>query len=315
MKKIVVTGGLGFIGNHVVQKLLKKDYHVRVIDNKRIDRKTGKNYEVVNIDLTNSKKTLEAFKGMDICINLAAKIGGIGYFHKYPATILSENNKIYSSTFEAAVKNKLQRMVLISSSMVFESTRKFPSRETDVQKIPPPVSAYGFSKLIGEVYCHAFWDQHQLPFSICRPFNAYGENEIPREEVGYAHVIPDLFKKIKDKQYPLELLGNGKQVRCFTHVSDLADGIIAVMESDKAVNEDFNLANPHPISMFRLAQLICKLSGATKPFKVKYKKGFTYDIQKRVPDVSKIRTMLGWEAKISLEKGIRNTIRWLQKQQ
>jgi len=313
-KKIVVTGGCGFIGSEVVKKLLKRGYTVRVIDNlSKPTSQVSKGYEFLHIDLTDKGLTQKAFKGMDICINLAAKIGGIGYFHKYPATILSENNKIYSSTFEAAVSNSLKRMVYISSSMVFESTKEFPSREVDITKIPPPISSYGFSKLIGESYCHAFYDQYKLPFSICRPFNAYGKNEYPGEEIGYAHVIPDLTKKIMSGQYPLEILGNGQQVRCFTHVSDLADGIITVMESKKGENQDFNIANQKPIAIIDLAKAIWKITGQTRKFKVKNITRFTYDIQKRVPDTKKMKKLLGWEAKVPFDEGLRETIGWITK--
>ncbi|HEX8965538.1 MAG TPA: NAD-dependent epimerase/dehydratase family protein [Patescibacteria group bacterium] len=313
-KKIVVTGGCGFIGSEVVKQLLSKGYTVRVVDNlSKPESQVKKGYEFINGDLTEKGVAEKAFKGMDVCINLAAKIGGIGYFHKYPATILSENNKIYSATFEAAVKNNLERMVYISSSMVFESATQFPSKEDDVTKIPPPISAYGFSKLIGEQYCTAFWDQYKLPYSICRPFNAYGINEYPGEEVGYAHVIPDLTKKILSGQYPLEILGNGQQVRCFTHVSDLADGIITVMENEKAKNEDFNIANPKPIAMIDLAKMLWEVTGQTKPFKVTHVDGFKFDIQKRVPDTKKIEKLLGWKTKIPFEEGLKEVATWIAK--
>jgi len=269
-------------------------------------------YEFIQGDLTDKKVALSAFKGMDICINLAAKIGGIGYFHKYPATILSENNKIYSATFEASVANKLKRMVYVSSSMVFESAKSFPSKEEDIFKIPPPLSSYGFSKLVGEQYCHSFWDEYKLSFSICRPFNAYGINEFPGDDVGYAHVIPDLLKKIFEGQYPLELLGDGTQVRCFTHISDLASGIIAVAESKNAVNEDFNIANPTPVTMLDLAKKLWKITDQKKPFKVKYVKGFKYDIKKRIPDTSKIEKIIGWKAKVPFETGLEEVAKWLR---
>jgi len=312
-KKVIVTGGCGFIGSEVVKQLLDKGYDVRVVDNlSKPESQVKEGYEFINGDLTNKDIANEAFSGMDICINLAAKIGGIGYFHKYPATILSENNKIYSATFESAVKHTLQRMVYISSSMVFESASHFPSKEEDSKKIPPPVSSYGFSKLIGEQYCYAFWDEYKLPFSICRPFNAYGVNEYPGHEVGYAHVIPDLVKKILDGQYPLELLGDGQQVRCFTHVSDLANGIITVMESEKAYNQDFNIANPKPVTMFELAQKIWKLTGQKKEFQVKYVQGFTFDIKKRIPDTGKIERLLGWKTKVSFDQGLTEVIGWLK---
>lgn len=314
LNKVVVTGGCGFIGTEVVKQLVKNGYSVRVADNlSKPESSVKEGYEFINVDLTDKNKTIEAFKGMDVCINLAAKIGGIGYFHKYPATILSENNKIYSSTFEASVKNNIQRMVYISSSMVFESTSTFPSKEDDVRKIPPPVSSYGFSKLIGEQYCQAFWDEYKLPFSICRPFNAYGINEYPGEEVGYAHVIPDLVKKILDGQYPLEILGDGSQIRCFTHVSDLADGIITVMESEKAINEDFNIADPTPISVIELARLLWKITDQKKEFKVKSVPGFEFDIKKRIPDTSKIENVLGWNSKVPFSKGLQEVVEWLRK--
>lgn len=312
-KKVIVTGGCGFIGSEVVKQLVEKGYSVRVIDNlSKKESSVKEGYEFIKGDLTDKNVALKAFVGMDICINLAAKIGGIGYFHKYPATILSENNKIYSATFEAAVKNKLQRMIYVSSSMVFESAVEFPSKEEDVRKIPPPISSYGFSKLIGERYCRAFWNEYGLSYSICRPFNAYGVNEFPGEEIGYAHVIPDLIKKILSGQYPLELLGDGNQIRCFTHVSDLASGIIAVMESEKAVNEDFNIANPHPISMIELAKLLWKLTSQEKPFKVKYVSGFEIDVEKRIPDTSKIEKLLGWKTKVKLEKELIGVVEWLE---
>lgn len=201
-------------------------------------------------------------------------------------------------------------MVYISSSMVFESTNRFPSREEHVAKIPPPVTAYGFSKLSGEWYCKAFAEEFGLKYTICRPFNAYGPNEIPGKEIGYAHVIPDLVKKIDQGQYPLEMLGNGKQTRCFTHVSDLARGIIAVTESKKAENEDFNIADSREITMLELARILWNLCGKKEPFRTRKVESFRYDIKRRVPDVSKIKKLVKWEAKIDLEEGLKEFISW-----
>lgn len=311
----LVTGGAGFIGSEVVCQLVKRGYRVKIADNlSKLDRfnKLPSEVEFYKVDLTDFIKAQEVFKGVDICINLAAKIGGIGYFHKYPATILSENNKIYSSTFEAAVKNKIRRMVYISSSMVFESAVSFPSKEEDLEKIPVPKTSYGLSKLVGEWYCKAFWQEYRLPYTICRPFNAYGINEYPTEEVGYAHVIPDLIKKIIDGQYPLEILGNGKQTRCFTHVSDIADGIITAALSDKAENEDFNISYPYEISIIDLAKKLWDLCGQKAPFRVKLVSGFKYDIQRRVPSTDKAKNLLGWQAKINLEQGLIEVVNWLK---
>lgn len=313
--KFLVTGGAGFIGSEIVRQLLANGHTVRIADNlSKKDATIDRRAEFFKVDLTDPLQTKPVFEGIDICINAAAKIGGIGYFHKFPATILSENNKIYSSTFEAAVKAKIQRMVYISSSMVFESATKFPSREDDLSKIPPPVSAYGFSKLSGEWYCHSFWDQYKLPFSICRPFNAYGVNEFPEREVGYAHVIPDIVRKILLGQYPLVMLGDGQQSRCFTHVSDIASGVIAVSLHQNGKNQDFNIGSDKEVKMIDLAKTIWHVMDIDKPFKVKFTKGYQFDIKRRVPNVSKVSKLIGWEPKVKFEVGLKEVVAWLQKQ-
>lgn len=313
--KFLVTGGAGFIGSEIVRQLLDAGHEVRVADNlSKKDFQVDSRAEFIKVDLTNHKETEKVFKGVEVCINAAAKIGGIGYFHKYPATILSENNKIYSSTFEAAARSKVKRIVYISSSMVFESASKFPSKETDLEKIPPPVSSYGFSKLTGEWYCRSFWDQYRLPYSVCRPFNAYGINEFPEREVGYAHVIPDLIRKILNNQYPLEMLGDGTQTRCFTHVSDVASGIIAVANHPKGENEDFNIGSDVEIKMIDLAKKIWSLMEIDKPFKVKFIKGFKFDIKRRVPNVQKVKNYIGWQPSVKFENGLKEVIAWLKEQ-
>jgi len=313
--KFLVTGGAGFIGSEIVRQLLSSGYQVRVADNlSKKDAQVDKRAEFLNLDLTDKYNSIKAFRNIDICINAAAKIGGIGYFHKFPATILSENNKIYSATFEAAVEAGVKRIVYISSSMVFESAKTFPSKEEDLEKIPPPISSYGFSKLTGEWYCRSFYDQYKLPFSICRPFNAYGINEFPEREVGYAHVIPDLVRKVLLGQYPLELLGDGSQIRCFTHVSDVAGGVIAVALHQKGENQDFNIGSNKEITMLNLAQKIWKEMKIEKPFKAKFVKGYEFDIRRRVPNVTKVKKLINWQPQVKFETGLKEVIEWLQNQ-
>lgn len=312
---VLVTGGAGFIGSEVVRKLVSQGYRVRIADNlskPHHTKNTLNNIDFRQVDLTDKNKCLEVFAAVDIVINMAAKIGGIGYFHKYPATILSDNNKIYSNTFESAVKSKVKRMVYISSSMVYESATRFPSQEDDVNDIPVPITAYGMSKLVGEWYCRSFLDEYGLEYSIVRPFNAYGINEYPESEVGYAHVIPDLVRKILKNQYPLEILGDGNQTRCFTHISDIADGIIAVATNKKAKNKAFNISHPQEIKITELAFKLWKLCGRNEPFKTISAKSFQHDVKRRIPDVSKANQLLGWKAKISLDKGLPDVVNWVK---
>jgi nucleoside-diphosphate-sugar epimerase len=306
---ILVTGGAGFIGSTVVRELLARKHRVRVVDNmSKPSSHVPEGVEFVRADLVDREATRQAMRGVRACINLAARIGGIGYFHRLPATILSENNGIYSSTFEAAVEHKIERMIFVSSSMVFESAHTFPSREDELLKLPPPFTAYGFSKLVGEWYCRAFYDQHGLPYTICRPFNAIGPEEEAGDEVGEAHVIPDLIKKVLSGQSPLELLGDGKQTRCFTHVRDIARGIVDALESDKAVNEDFNLGISDEITMLELARRIHEQIAPERKFEVKYVPGFSSDIRRRVPDGTKAKRLIGWEPRISIDEGLRECV-------
>jgi nucleoside-diphosphate-sugar epimerase len=312
-RRALVTGGAGFIGSEVTRQLVARGYQVRVVDDlSKEGHQPPEGVEFVKADLTAPGVAEEVFAGYDRCVNLAAKIGGIGYFHEYPATILSENNKLYSATFEAAVKHDYQRMLYISSSMVFESATRFPSRESDLAEIPPPVSAYGFSKLSGEWYCRAFSDQFGLPYTICRPFNAYGVNELPTEEVGYAHVIPDLTRKILEGQHPLEVLGDGTQTRAFTHVSDIARGVIMALESEGAVNQDFNISAAQETTVLELARMIHALCETDREFEWVSVPSFTYDIRRRIPDTSKARDMIGFESRVKLEDGLREVVGWLR---
>lgn len=306
---IVVTGGCGFIGSEIVRLLLARGERVRVVDNmSKPSSRVPAGVDFVEGDLAKPGVAREAFRGARACVNLAARIGGIGYFHKLPAEILSENNLIYSYTFEAAVAEKLERMLFMSSSMVFESADRFPSVETDLRVIPPPFTAYGFSKLIGEWYCRAFWDQHRLPYTIIRPFNAIGPEEAAGDEVGDAHVIPDLVKKIRGGQHPVEILGDGRQTRCFTHVEDIARGVLMALDSPAAVNEDFNLGNSEEITMLDLAQRIYALCRTDTPFQARFVPGFPSDVRRRVPDASKARRVLGWEPTHRFEDALREVV-------
>src|ERR687897_2861998 len=179
--------------------------------------------------------------GCSHVLHLAAIVGGIGNFHKLPHTLTEVNNALYNAVFRAALDTSVERFVYVSSSMVFERATEFPTTEEYVEHTPIPHSAYGFSKLAGEVYCRAAHDEHGLPYTICRPFNAYGPGEVPEDEPGIAHMVPDVIKKVLSGQRPLQIFGDGTQTRTITHIDDIADGIVTAMASPAGLNEDFNV--------------------------------------------------------------------------
>lgn len=164
---VLVTGGAGFLGREVVRQLVALKYKVKVAD--LLEKpKNFPECEYIRGNLVKYNIINKAFKNVDFCIHLAAKTGGIGYYHKYPASIIVANNKLYSAVFKASVKYRIKRILYTSSSMIYGSTGSLPLKENDFGKFPPPVSSYGFSKLMGEYYCRFFYEEFGLPYTICR---------------------------------------------------------------------------------------------------------------------------------------------------
>jgi UDP-glucose 4-epimerase len=207
----------------------------------------------------------------------------------------------------------VERLVYVSSSMVFENATQFPTTEEHVHECPAPRSAYGFSKLAGEVYCRALRDEHGLPSTICRPFNAYGPGELPDPEPGIAHAVPDLIRKTLSGQRPLEIFGSGEQTRTLTHVDDIADGIVTAMAHPAGKNEDFNISASDERTVAQIAELIWAACGRDPAdFELKHLPSFEVDVQRRWPSVAKAKRKLGWEARIDLREGLSATVEWLR---
>ncbi len=329
--KILVTGSAGFVAGYLVDELLRAGHEVVGIDNYSKYGPIQKSYDnhpryhFVEGDCKDTALMKELIEDCDQVIAIAAMIGGITYFHTYAYDLLAENERIIASTFDAAIwahQNKhLEKINVMSSSMVFESCHEYPSKEGYELTCPPPLSTYGFQKLACEYFAKGAWEQYKLPYTIIRPFNCVGtgeqraknEKEIMSGNVKLAmsHVVPDLVQKVYKGQDPLHILGKGNQIRHYTYGGDLARGIRMCVESDKAVNEDFNLSTPVSTTVIELATMIWEKLGRTNPISFVSDPAFEYDVQKRVPSVEKAKKLLGFEADTDLSTTLDEVIPWI----
>jgi nucleoside-diphosphate-sugar epimerase len=333
--RILVTGSAGFIGGYVVEELLAGGHEVVGLDNyskygpvtRGYDRHPA--YRFVEGDARDTDllaKLLNLDGGCDHFIAGAAMAGGISYFHTYAYDLLAHNERVTAATCDAAIRahreGRLRKVTWLSSSMVYESTDRWPSAEGDELRVPPPASSYGFQKLAVEHHARAAWEQYRLPYTILRPFNCVGVGEgraVGAAEVlsgnvklAMSHVVPDLIQKILKGQDPLHILGDGGQVRHYTYGADLARGIVAAMGSDAAINEDFNLSTAESTTVWKLAMLIwSKVKGRGVPFRCVCDPPYAHDVRRRVPDVRKARELLGFEATTSLDAMLDAVIPWV----
>ena len=324
MTKVLVTGSQGFIGSYICQDLLAHGYDVVGVDNYSkygyIERPQDNhpNFYLYHNDVSRLPLGRIDVKP-DIIIAGAAMIGGIEYFHKYAYDLLAENERILADTFDFALElhqeDILKKIVVMSSSMVFESTDIFPSKEEHVRQVKPPLSTYGFQKLSVEYFCQGACQQYGLPYNIVRPFNCVGVGE--DKEIGnnegmmLSHVLPDLITKILDGQDPLHILGSGEQTRCYTNGKDIARGIRLIVETDK-VNEDYNISSNEEVTVLELAERVWKKLNPDKPFRVVHDEPYLYDVQKRIPDTTKAKEQLGFEATFSLDESIDEVIGYIK---
>src|SRR3954447_13581010 len=314
VRRVLVTGGAGTIGTAVVRQLTADpDWEVRVSDQREPPQWMREACEIHTGDLRDYDEARAAADGCTHVIHLAAIVGGIGNFHKLPHTLLEVNNGLYNSVFRAALEQDVERLTYVSSSMVFERAKEFPTPEEYIADTPIPESAYGFSKLAGEVYCRALHDEHRLPYTICRPFNAYGPGEMPDDEPGIAHAVPDLIRKVLSGQKPLQIFGDGTQTRTLTHIDDIADGVVTAMDSPAGLREDFNISASDERTVAEIARIIWEECGeAPDAFALEHLPSFPVDVVRRWPSVEKAKRLLGWEARIDVRTGIRQTVDWLR---
>jgi nucleoside-diphosphate-sugar epimerase len=333
--KVLVTGAAGFICGYLIEELLEAGHEVTGLDNFSKYGRVAKSYDnhpryrFIEGDAKDVALMGALAADVDQVVAAAAMIGGISYFHEFAYDLLAENERILAATFDAAIAahraGTLERIIVLSSSMVFESTTVFPTPEGAERTSPPPISTYGFQKLSSEYFARGAWEQYQLPFTILRPFNCVGigERRAVRDtdvmsgnvKLALSHVVPDLVLKVLKGQDPLRIFGEGNQVRHYTYGGDLAKGIRIAMESGAAVNEDFNLSTAASTTVLELAETIwAKVRDDDVPFRYVTDPPFEHDVQLRVPDVRKARDVLGFEATTSLPEMLDEVIPWIREE-
>jgi nucleoside-diphosphate-sugar epimerase len=332
--KILVTGSSGFIAGYLIQELLDAGHEVVGLDNlskygpvERIFDANPK-YRPVPGDAKDVALVKDLLDDCDHFVAAAAIVGGISLFHQLAYDLIAENERITAAAFDAAIwshqNRRLQKITVISSSMVYESTSTYPTPEGEERRSPPPRSTYGFQKLATEYFAQGAYEQYELPYTICRPFNCIGVGEkraLPEREVmsgniklAMSHVVPDLVQKVLRGQDPLRLLGDGHQVRHYTYGGDLARGIRLAVEVPAAFNEDFNLSTAESTTVLELARLIWKKARGDAPLRVASDRPYSYDVQKRMPSVQKAKRILGFEATTTLSEALDEIIPWIREQ-
>jgi len=331
---VLVSGSAGFIAGYLVDELLRAGHEVFGIDNyskygevrRSFDDHPG--YRLVRGDAKDVALMKDLIAGCDHFVAGAAIIGGISLFHELAYDLLAENERITAAAFDAAIwahrERRLQKITVVSSSMVFEQATLFPTPEGEQRRSPPPQSTYGFQKLATEFFAQGAHEQYGLPFTIVRPFNCIGVGEsrakVDKEvmsgniRLAMSHVVPDLVQKVLKGQDPLHIIGNGQQVRHYTYGGDLARGIRLAMESEGALNDDFNLSTDTSTTVLELARLIWSKVLGDEPFRYVTDRPFPYDVQHRVPATAKAKEILGFEATVSLSDALDEIIPWIREQ-
>jgi len=306
MKKVIVTGGAGFIGSHLTELLLSRGYHVIIID----DFSTGKmaniepllksmKVDFIQGSITELPLLQNLFQGVDFVFHQAA-------LSSVPRSIedpLSTNKVNITGTLNvllAARDNNVKKVIYASSSSVYGDTPTLPKREDMVSN---PQSPYALTKLVGEYYCHIFHQIYDLPTICLRYFNVYGPRQDSNSQ--YAAVIPIFIARVSQNKPPI-IYGDGEQTRDFTFIKDVIQANIIGAESDAC--GVFNIGRGENITINDLAKTITRIM--EKDLQSEYQPPRVGDVKHSLADISKARA-IGYESQYSLDKGLRETIKRL----
>jgi UDP-glucose 4-epimerase len=300
MARILTTGGYGFIGAAVSQALVKQGHQVHVLDKYEVPAGSGQHFRGSVLDQT---AILEAMEGCEYVVHMAAVLGvsnsTLAALECLDVNVLGTRNVL-----ECAVKARVKKVLFTSSSEVYGEPEVLPISENAALA---PKSEYGVSKVVGEEYCRAYWQRFGLPYSIVRFFNVYGERQ--RDDF-----VISVFINAALRGAPLNINGDGTQVRAFCHVDDIAEGVTRVLFSEKTKNDVFNLGNPtQGVTIKELAQRIVKSAGASESLIRKTPAGQAdraaeREIQKRLPDIRKAQQAIDFAPQITLDEGLRRII-------
>jgi len=312
--KVLVTGSEGSLMQATIPILIRNGWEVTGVDNQSRHGSYARerDYTFHSDDLTSPEVARRLTAHQDMVIQAAATIYGVGGFHKYPGTILSNDLTLHANLLRSSVASGVSRFVYISSSMVYERCDHAPSSEDDsCLRERVPSTDYGLSKLVGERLCRAFSQEFGLAYTVWRPFNIITPLEEADAQPGVSHVFADFKRRIIDERASsLPLIGDGEQVRCFTWIDDIASAIAQFSNDVRTANQVFNLGNPRPVTMRTLAQMIFERAKDNGLFgeneELSFSSGSTFedDVRFRMPSVARARDILGWSPQVSLEDAL-----------
>jgi UDP-glucose 4-epimerase len=309
--KYLITGGAGFIGSHLTESLTARGDQVVILDNlstgsaNNLISSKGK-IEFNQGDVLDESVIDKLVSQSDYVVHLAAALGVFNIVNK-PLESLKTNLQGSEVVFEAC--DKYRKPVLVAStSEIYGKNDKVPLNEEDDRIIGHPLKSrwsYSEAKAVDESLAYFYYLENKLPIRIVRFFNTVG----PRQVGHYGMVVPR-FVSAALKSEPLSVYGSGDQIRCFCHVDDAVRALLLVMDSDKSVGEVFNVGNNQQISIMELAKKVIEITGSSSmiekiAYKDAYPEGFE-DMQRRVPDISKINRVLGWTPEINLDQIIKD---------
>jgi UDP-glucose 4-epimerase len=321
-KKLIVTGGSGYVGSRVVIELCKLGYPVVVVD-KAHPKDRGIQFDqsvlIRQGDLRDPSFAKSALADAHTILHLAANIGSLTYMHEHQAEILQENAAIEASVYPAALDAGKPCIIYSGSSMAFQGSTVFPYREEDLSKAYLPTNVYGMSKLVGEYFSRAYFSQYEMPFVILRYHNIYGPGEDTKGSTpGDIHVLPALIEKVLSGQFPLELLGGEDATRPFTYVDDAVAATVAIVEKavqrdSKVMNTDFNVGTSEATRIVDAAKLVWELLGDGRQFEYVVKETKAVTAVRREMIAEKLEMAIGWHPTISLREGILKTAEWIRR--